>query len=240
MWFAAPQGGRALLGAARRGGLLAKHAALAQLGPQCQQHIKHDTHTGDGFALKRAAGLVGVDGGVGSGDLHGAIYQRGQVVIRDQHLQTQVLGCGYTGKTGDAVVNGYQQVCTAGLDALGDRRCQAITIHHTVGHDVTHALGPQHAQPAYRHSAGGGPVAVVISNNANRLVLGDGISQQRGSFGQAFHGGGGQQQCQAIVQFRFALHTACRVQTRQQRVHTGLFQRPGGTRRHLTHYQFHS
>lgn len=50
----------------------------------------------------------------------------------------------------------------------------------------------------------------------------------------------GQQPTQAIVQFILGAHAARGIQARQQRVHAGLFQRPGGAGGNVSCYYFHS
>jgi hypothetical protein len=116
-------------------GFFGKNASSTQLGPQSQQDIKHHTHTGHAFALETAARLVGVDQGMGRGQL--AAWQ---MVVGDEHLQTQSFGFFHTAHAGDAVVHGDQDLCAAGVNALGNVRGQTIAIDHAVGHDEAHVL----------------------------------------------------------------------------------------------------
>ena len=217
-----------------------EHPALSQLRPQRQQHIKHHPHPGNRLALKLATRLAWVDDHIGIRQNHLAIDDGGQVVIRHQHLQTQGTCRGHAFHAGDAVVHGDEHIGRAVFDALGNRRGQAVTIDHPVWHDVSDVLGAQQAQSSNAHRTGGGPVAVVIGDDAELFICGDCVSQQHGRFCRSLHRGGRQQQSQAVVQFGFSNHPARRVQLRQQRVHARLFERPHGSGRDVTSYYFHS
>ncbi len=144
-----------------------EHAALAQLGAQCQQHVKHHAHAGDRLAGKGAAGLVRVDDHVRFGQHDLAVPSGGQVVVGHQHLQAQARAARHALKAGDAVVHRDQHVGAAGLDALGNRCGQAVAVDHAVGHDVADLFGAQQAQAANAHRAGGGAVAVVVGHDAD-------------------------------------------------------------------------
>ena len=212
-----------------------KHTARAQLGAQRQQHIEHHTDPCHGLALKGAAGLVGVDDGVCGGQL-GA----GQVVVGDEDLQAQRLGLGHALHAGDAVVHGDEHIGAAFGHPAGDGRGEAVAIGHAVGHEIVHVGSPQQAQAAHAHGAGGGAVAVVVGHDAKALVLRHGIGQQARGGVDAFESRWGQQPTQAIVQFILGAHAARGIQARQQRVHAGLFQRPGGAGGNVSCYYFHS
>ena len=215
-----------------------KNAACTQLGPQCQQHVEHHAHPGHGLALERAAGLVGVDDGVGRRQ-GGA----GQVVVGDEHLQAQGLGLGHAFHAGNAVVHGDEHIGPAFLHAAGDGWGEAVAVGHAVGHQVVHVFCAQQAQAAHAHGAGGGAVAVVVGHDDEAQVLRHGVGQQAGSGVNAFHAfftAGGQQAGQAVVQLVFALHAARGVQAGQQRVHACLLQRPGGAGGNVSCYYFHS
>ena len=211
-----------------------KHAALAQLGPQGQQHIKHHAHTGDGFAGEAAAGLVGVDDGFGCGQ-----FAARQMVVGHQHLQAQRLRSLNARHAGDAVVHGDQHIRALLVHALGNGRRQAVAVHHPVGHQITHVLRPQHAQTAHAHGAGGRPIAVVIGHDAQALVLRHGVGQQFGGFLRAQHASRGQQQVQRVVEFVFGQHATGGVQAGQQGVDARLFQRPGAAGGHISGEQIH-
>ena len=168
-----------------------------------------------------------------------AVANRGQVMVGHQHLQPQGARAGDAVKTGDAVVNRDQHVGAAVLDALRDRRGQAVAVDHTVGHDVVHVLGAQQAQAAYAHGAGGGAVAVVIGHDAEFFVGRDRVGQQPGGLDQSPHLARRNQARQTIVEFLHALHTAGRIKLGQQRMDAGLLQRPGAARRNIARHYFH-
>ena len=128
---------------------------------QSQQHIKHHTHAGQGLAFEGAARLVGIDNDFGVRHLGGW-----QMVIGNEHLHAQALGCGDPLETGNAVVNRDEHICARGFHALGNGGRQAVAIDHPVGHDVTDVLGAQHAQTAKTDRAGGSAVAIVVGHNA--------------------------------------------------------------------------
>lgn len=98
----------------------------------------------------------------------------------------------------------------------------------------------QQAQAAHTHGAGGGAVAVVVGDDDEALVLRHGVCQQAGGVVDAFQARRGQQAAQAVVQLLMGAHAACGVQAREQRVHTGLLQRPGGAWGNVSCYYFHS
>ena len=216
-----------------------KHAARAQLGPQRQQHIEHHAHAGDGLALKGAAGLVRVHDHVGIGQADLLIEQGWQMVVGDQHLQTQRPGARHALNAGNAVVHRHQHVGTAGFHAFCNRRGQAVTIDDAVGHQVADVPGTQQPQAAQRHGAGGGTVAVIVGDDADFFVAGHRIGQQTGGLLRAAQRGRRQQFGQSVVEFVGAVDAARRIKLRQQRVNAGLLQRPDAARRHVAYLNFH-
>ena len=216
-----------------------KAAPGPQLGAQCQQHIKHHAHTGDGLAFKSAAGLVGVHDDVGIGQPDAAVHQRGQVVVGHQHLQAQRLGAGHAVDAGDAVVHGEQHVGTGGFDAVGDRCGQAVAVHHAVGHQIADALKAEQLQAAQRHSAGGGAVAVIVGHHADVQAIPQRVGQQHGGLGRAQQAAGRQQPGQAVIQFIHRVHAPGSIQLRQQRVNACLFELPDAAGRHVADVDFH-
>ena len=194
--------------------------AFAQQRPQLQQHIKHHAHPRQAFAGKAAAGLVGIDHGLGRGQLG-----TGQVVVGHQHLQAQALRLAHPGDAADAVVHGDQQAVALGGHAPGDGGREAVAVLHPVGHFVADVLRPQHAQTAHGHSAGGGTVAVVIGHDADALLRGNGLGQQLGGGLNALEATGRQQVLQAGVQLLRRLHAPPDKQSRQQRRNAVLHQR---------------
>ena len=121
--------------------------------------------------------MVRVDDDVGLRQLDLATDTGGQVVIGHQNLQTQRTRLGHALKAGDAVVHGDQQVGTAVLDALRDRRCQAVAILHPVRHDVADVLCTEQAQAAHPDGAGGGTITVIVGDDADSSVQRNRVSQ---------------------------------------------------------------
>ena len=213
---------------------LVEAAARAQFGSQGQQHVEHHADTGHGLALEAAAGLVGVDDGIGQRQV-----VAGQVVVGDDHLQAQGLGLGHAFDAGNAVVHGDHHLGAGFLDAACDGRRQAVAVHHAVGHQVADLGRAQHAQAAPAHGAGGGTVAVVVGHDAQAQAALYGIGQQPHGGVHAQQARGGQQARGRVVQFVGGAHAACGVELGQQRVDTGLAQCPGLLRRDLAGNDFH-
>ena len=87
-------------------------------------------------------------------------------------------------------------------------------------------LRTQQSQTTQGHGASGGTVAVVIGDDADALLLRDGVGQQLRGLVHAFHATGRQQMFQLVVEFLRVLDTPPGIQTRQQWMDTGLFQGP--------------
>ena len=218
-------------------------AALAQLSPECEQHIKHHADASDGFAFKVAAGLIGVDDDVGIGQGNFAAHQGGQMVVGDQHLHAECPGPGHAVKTGNAVVNRDQQVGTRGVHPFGNRCGQAVAINDPVRHQVADAKAfdrcAQKTQAAQRHGAGRSTVAVVVRHHANLLTGDQSVGQQFGRGRCSQHAGRRQKSCQAVIEFVCGQHTTGRIQLGQQRVNAGLLERPCAARRNVSDLYFH-
>ncbi len=215
--------------------VLLEHAALSQFRAQRQQHVEHHADTGERLAFEAAAGLIGVDDDGRVGQL-----RAGQVVIGHQHLQAQRIGRGHAFDAGDAVVHGDQQVGAVLLDALRDRRSEAVPVDHAVGHEVVEFARAQQLQAAQGDRAGGGAVAVIVGHHAQLVAGRDAVGQQHGRFLQAFHAGGRQQAGQPIVELLHGQHAARRVQAGQQGMDAALLQRPGRARRDVAGEDLHS
>ena len=219
-------------------------AAIAKLGPQGQQHIKHHADARDRFAGKGAAGLIGVDDHIGRRQRNTPLDLCGQVVIGHQNLQTELTGARHPLEAGDAVVHRHQHIGPFGFDPLGDGAGQAIAVDHPVGHQIAHPVKAQglaeQAQPAHCHRAGGGAVAVVVGNDADVPALVHRIGQQACSLGAAEHLRGLDQAAELVVKLLGAVHTAGRIQLRQQGMDPGLLQSPDAAYRRLPHRKLHS
>ena len=99
------------------------------------------------------------------------------MVVGDQHLQTQSLCLGHAIDTGNAVVHRDQQLRTAGMYALRNRRCEPVTVYHAVRHDEVHVLRAQQGESAQTYRARCRAVAVVISDDAQALLCVNRIGQ---------------------------------------------------------------
>lgn len=185
-------------------GLVGERALFAQVPPQRHQHVEDHADAGQRLAREGVAAEVGIDDGVGRRQL-----LAGQVVVGDQHLPAQRLGRGDTGMAGDAVVDGDQQVRLQYGQFGHQRRRQPVAVHHAVGHRVHHVARAEQAQAAHADRAGGGAIAVEVTDDEDALAAGD-----RG--GKQFH-----RRRHAAQQFR-------RMQSRQLRLR--LFRRQRATR----------
>ena len=97
----------------------------------------------------------------------------------------------------------------------------------------------QQPQAAQCHGAGGGPVAVVVGDDADFFPGGHGIGQQPGGFQRALQRSGRQQSGQAVVKLFCGMDAARGIKLRQQRVNACLLQRPDAARGHVAYQYFH-
>ena len=162
------------------------------------------------------------------------------MVVGDEGAHPQRCGVLDTFDAADAVVHGNQHVRAALFHALSNRRGQAVAVDDAVGHQIIDVARAQQAQTAHRHGAGGRAVAVVVGDDAQALLAGDGVGQQRGGGVDAQQVTRWQQARQAVVQLGGAGHAACGIQLRQQRVDAGLLQRPSGAGWGVSDCYFHS
>ncbi|MNC94710.1 hypothetical protein D3C83_116280 [compost metagenome] len=61
---------------------------------------------------------------------------------------------------------------------LRQRRLQTVAVAHPVRHQVTYAVCATTPQPAHGHRASRGAIGVVIGNDHDMVIRGDGIGQQ--------------------------------------------------------------
>ena len=104
---------------------------------------------------------------------------------------------------------------------------QAVTVVESVGYQVVHmerAKGPQRTN---RQSCTGGAVRIEVTDDENFLVNRQGIRQQGGGAISIEQLGGRQQLREAKVQLLHGVDTAAAVDTRQQRMNTGVGKSPG-------------
>jgi len=100
------------------------------------------------------------------------------MVVGHQHLPAARLGRSDASVTGDAVVDGDQQVGLQRSEFIDQRRRQTVAVDHAVGHRVRHPARAQHAQPAYAHRTGGGAIAIEIADHHDVAIGGDRCRQQ--------------------------------------------------------------
>ena len=142
------------------------------------QQIKGNTTTRQGLAGKLATRLVRIDN-----NIRGGQNITRQMVVCDQHLNTQGFGEGNTLKTGDAVIHGNNQVragVTQGLRRGVDTRRQqdnfrrqAVAVFEAVGHQVIH-LQRTHGPQAQHHQGGaGGTIGIKVTDHQNALLATD-------------------------------------------------------------------
>ena len=193
---------------------VAKGTAAPEQRPQRQKHVEHHPHPGQRLGGKAAAGLVGVDDGVGVRELFA-----GQVMVGHHHLPAAGARGGDAGMAGDPMVDGQQQVRRQRRNLLHQRRRQAVAVHHAVGHRVDHVAGAEHPQPAHRHRAGGGAVAVEVGDHQDPVAVGDGLGQQPCRRLDAAHAGRRRQPGQPGPGLRGVGRAARGVHPAQQRRH---------------------
>jgi hypothetical protein len=128
---------------------------------------------------------------------------------------------------------------TLGFDAFGNRRRQAVTIHHPIGHHKVHPLRAQQAQAAQGHGASGGAIAVVIGHDAQGRLALDGVGQQTCRRLNAHEVLQGQQMRQIGVEVLRSMHATRCEQARQQGVHARLLQRPQAAGGDVALCEFH-
>ncbi|MCY1420823.1 hypothetical protein D9M71_364590 [compost metagenome] len=184
----------------------------AQACAQGHQHVENHPDPGQRLARELAAGLVGIDDGIGCRQ-----FMTWQVMIGDQHLQPGSFGCGHTLYAGNTVVHGNQQLRLAFQGNLNDFRGQAITVFETIGHQVIDMRRPQQTQTQHPYSAGGRAIGIEVANDQDALALGQGLDQQVYRCVDTFELLVRQQACQAFVQFRRTVHATGGVQPGQQR-----------------------
>ena len=197
----------------RRAGGSAVRCAAPQFGAQRDQQVEHDADAGQVGAAEVAARLVGVDDRVGVGQL-----RPGQVVVGDDDAQPAFARCTHAVDACDAAVDGDQPVGPAQARMFAgqrdDRLGQAVAVFEAVRDQVVDA-GAEHPKPAHGDRAGGGAVAVVVGDDAQRLACCDRVGQQHGGTSDAFHRIGSQQAVEPLVELVGGCDAACGEQARQ-------------------------
>ncbi len=154
--------------------LSGKPAVRLQARAQCRQHIEHHPNPGQALVGKAATRLVGIDDGIGRGQL-----RPGQVMIGDQHLDARGSRRGHPGNAGDAVVDGDDQVGGAGRGEGDDLGSQAVAVFEAVGNQEIDLAPPAGAQPEQRQRRAGGAIGIEIADHQNPLLRGQRPGEQR-------------------------------------------------------------
>ena len=146
--------------------------AGAQFRAQRQQNVEHHADARQVLARKAAARLVRID------DARGVRQHRpGQVMVGDEHGDAEFVGPRHAVDTGDAVVDGDDQVGRPLRGEFDDFRRQPVAVLESIRDEVVdvRAHCPQAAQP---DRAGGRAVAVVVGDDQQPRVGLDRIGEQ--------------------------------------------------------------
>jgi hypothetical protein len=117
-----------------------ERAARAQFGAQLEHGVEHHADTREMLARKAAPGLIRIDDAGGVGQL----FTR-QMVVGNQHLQTETLGFIDAFHRADAIVDGDQEIRAPLGGQPHDLRRQAVAELESIRHDVVD-IGPHLAQ----------------------------------------------------------------------------------------------
>ena len=194
------------------------------------------------LALETAARLVRVDDHVGVGQRDRR--DRGRWWSVTSTCRPERVGCGDAFDAGDAVVDGDQQrrrraPCTR----CDDRRRQAVAVRPRgrAPGSRTCWRAPSSAQAAQRRRRRRWRRRSRSRRRcraAGRRAIAS-ASSARG-FAAPFIPAGGSRRARPSSSSSVAAHAARRVQARQQRMHAGLLERPGGARRNVAGDDLHS
>ncbi len=192
-----------------------ERTAPAQLCAQCEQHVEHDADARNAFARELAPWLVRIDDGACRRQ-----FVAGQMVVRDEHVDTERIRGLHPVDAGNAVVHRDQQIRLAGSAARRERHDfgrQAVAIFEAVRHQIVDARA-KHAQAAHRDRAGGGAVAIVIGDHQHATLRQQRIREQHGRVFAAFEPGGRHELGEAGFDFIGLAYAARCVKTRQHRM----------------------
>jgi hypothetical protein len=199
-------------------------AALAQMRTQRQQQVEHDADAGQRLARKRIPLHVRIHDRVGR--RHG---RAGQMVIGHDHADAARTRGGDAGVTGDAVVDGEDQVrWVVRRQRFDQRGGKPVTFARAMRNAVTDVARAEQAQAAHGDRGAGGAVAVEVADDADAQVRLDRAGQQFAgeiqSAERSRRGEFGQPQAPEVPG-----HEPARgIYAREQRMH---LRRPGGRRR---------
>jgi len=203
-------------------GMIVEIAPFAQLGTQGKGDIEHDAHPGDALGGEIAARLVRIDDAVGGRQGLGR-----QVMIGNKHGNAVFLGAGDAFQTGDAVVDGDDEVRREAGGDIDDLRREAVTQLETV-RDEEVDRRPQTLQRTQADGRGGGAVTVVVADDQQAGFRFDGVGEDLGGIGGVRQAGRWQQGLQFVIEFGLVGDPACSVEAGKQRVQALLFELPDG------------
>ncbi len=195
-------------------------AAFPQFGAQGEHHVEHDADAGDALRGKVAARLVGVHDAVGVGQRF-----RRQVVVGDQRRDAVFAGAIDPFDTGDAVVDGDDEVGRLFGGDVDDFRRQAVAELEAVGEQEIDG-GAEHFQGAHADGGGCGAVAVVVADDQHAGLGFDGVGQDVGGVAGVGEGGRRDQRLQFVVEFGLVLDAARGIEAGEQGVQALLFELP--------------
>ncbi len=204
-----------------------KPAAATQLCAQGQHQIEDDADAREVLAGEAAAGLVGVDYAqrVGQG-------RPGQMVVGDQHAQSEAVGGGNALDARDAVIDRDQDVGL--LELAGELHYlgrEAIAVLEAVRHQIIHHCA-EFAQRTQAHCAGSRAVGVVIGDDQQPLPGRDRIGQDGGHARDVMHAIEWRESAQCGCELLRRADSARGINARKQRVQAGSRQRCGLRSRH--------
>ena len=189
------------------------------------------------LALEAAAGLVRVDDHVGGA----AAAAPGRWWSVTSTCRPSALARGHAVDAGDAVVHRDQQVGAA-APSRAARSAASGRSRRPRGRapGSSTCCAPSRRRPRTRDGAGGGAVAVVVGHDADALV---GARWRRPAArrlrARPSCAAGGSRRARPSSSSSLPQHAARGVQARQQRMHAGLLQRPGGARRNVAGDDLH-
>ena len=187
--------------------------AGVQPRPQRQQQIKHHADAGQRLAGKCIAAQIGVHQRI-----HRWQLRARQMMVGDDHADTQRPGHGHPGHAGHAVVDSDDQL-RHWLQRGHQRGGQAVAMNEPVGHGIGHVFRAEHAQPAHGDGGAGRSVAIVITGNHDGPILVDCRDQQIHGLRHAAQRRWRQQAQQAMFNLRWPEHAARGIDLLQHRMY---------------------
>jgi hypothetical protein len=146
---------------------------VPQHGAGREQHVEHDTDPGKMLSRKRAPALIGIDDQRGRGK-----RRRREVVVGDQHFETERRGRRDAVMARDAVVDGHDEDRRERRRLSDDLRREPVAVLEAIRHEELDD-GAHRREPAHPDGAGGGAVRVVVGDDHDLLAVADRIGEAR-------------------------------------------------------------